>query len=143
MEPFSICEVTSTVLGLSLKLCTFFRAIKDAPKEIGDYLAVLESIRCVFMDVREYNSTHRQSLFASEDGLQLNFLEPALRDCELEFKLQLSFIESLDANSKASFFQRSRRRTEWVLRKTTIEGLTRKLEKVQGLLALAVATSSG
>ena len=143
MEPFSIYEVTATVLKVSWKLYKFFKAIQDAPEEVKEYLTTLESIRRVFQEVREYAAMHQNSEFRLQDGLQLSVVEPALKDCELEFTLQLSFIESLDPDATSSFFSRSRKRTEWVLRKETIEGLTRKLEKLQDLLNLALASSSG
>lgn len=143
MEPFSIYELTSTVLKLSLKLYKFFRAVHDAPEEIQEYLSVLESIRRVFQDVQEYATLHQQSAFALQDGVQLRVVETVLKDCELEFALQLSYIEKIDPSSISSFFARSEKRIEWVLRKETVEGLTRKLENLQALLAMAVTTSTG
>lgn len=143
MEPCSILELSSTVLKLSLKLYRFFKALHDAPEEVHEYLSVLESIRRVFQDVKEYAEAHLHSAFFEHDGMRLTVVEAALQDCELEFTLQLSNVEELDPATASSFFRAMGRQTKWVLRKETLEGLTKKLEKLQGLLSLAVMTSTG
>src|SRR5271156_2262970 len=135
MEPYSILELSNTVLKLSLKLYGFFKAVHDAPEEVHQYLSVLESIRCVFQDVKEYSEAHLRSAFFEHDGMCLTIVEAALRDCELEFALQRSYVEDLDPATASSFFRATGRKTKWVLRKETLEGLTKKLEKLQGLLS--------
>ena len=143
MDPVTILELTCSVLALSLKIYKFFRAIHDAPEEIREYLSALETTRRVFMDIQEYVEMHQMSAFALEDGMRLRVIEPALKDCELEFSLQLSFVESLQPEQRSSLFARSKKQGQWVLNKDTIEGLTKKLEKLQRLLSLAVTTSTG
>lgn len=143
MDAYSIFEASTTVLTLCNKLFKFFKAVYDAPEEVREYLVVLESIRLVFQDVQDYASMHLKSSFSSEDGLQLLAVQQVLKDSELEFALQPSLVEKLDPSTAKSFFSKSTRRTEWVLRKETVEELTRKLEKVQSLLILAVSTSTG
>ncbi|MCJ1260626.1 hypothetical protein MMC22_000488 [Lobaria immixta] len=143
MEPCSILELSSTVLKLSLKLYRFFKALHDAPEEVHEYLSVLESIRRVFQDVKDYAVAHLHSAFFEHDGMRLTVVEAALQDCELEFTLQLSNVEELDPATASSFFRAMGRQTKRVLRKETLEGLTKKLEKLQGLLSLAVMTSTG
>ena len=86
---------------------------------------------------------YQMSAFAVEDGMRLRVIEPALKDCELEFSLQLSFVENLRPEQRSSIFARSKKQGQWVLNKDTIEGLTKKLEKLQRLLSLAVITSTG
>lgn len=49
----------------------------------------------------------------------------------------------MDPDTAVSFCAKTRDQAKWVLKKTTIEGLTRKLEKLQNLLGLAVNTSTG
>ena len=143
MEPVSILELTTTVLELSWKLYKLFKSIHDAPDEIVEYLAVLEAVRRSFQDVQEYAEIYQRSSYVSEDGLRLKVVEQALKDCELEFALQLSLVESMKPISASSFFTKSSHKVKWVLKKETIEGLTRKLEKLQNLLGLAVTTSTG
>ena len=143
MDPVTILELTCSVLALSLKIYKFSKAIHDAPEEIREYLSALETTRRVFMDIQEYMEMHQMSAFALEDGMRLRVIELALKDCELEFSLQLSFIESLQPEQRSSHFARSKKQGQWVLKKDTIEGLTKKLEKLQRLLSLAVTTSTG
>ena len=143
MDPISILELTDTVLTLSQKLYKFFKAIHDASQHIREYLSILETVRCVFVDIKEYVEMHQLSPFAMEDGMQLRVIEPTLKDCELEFSLQLSYIENLQPKESFSVFTKSKKQAQWVLGKETIEGLTKKLEKLQHLLSLAVATSTG
>ena len=143
IEPASILELTSTVLELSRKLYKFFKRFLDAPEEIQEYLAALEAVRHVFLDIQEYVEMYQLSAFFKEDGMRLRVIEPTLKDCELEFKLQLSFVESMQPEKASSFIAKSRNQATWVLKKETIEGLTRKLEKLQSLLGLAIATSTG
>ena len=143
MEPCSILELSSTVLKLSLKLYRFFKAIHDAPEEVHEYLSVFESIRVVFQDVKEYAEAHLRSAFFERDGIRLTVVEATLRDCELEFTVQLSYVEDLDPATASSFLKGTSRKTKWVLRKETLQGLTKKLEKLQHLLSLAVTTSTG
>lgn len=143
MEPCSILELSDTVLKLSLKLYRFFKAVHDAPEEIHEYLSVLESIRCVFQDVKDYAEAYIRSAFFEHDGMRLTVVEAALRDCELEFALQLSYVGDLDPATASSFFRSVERKAKWVLRKETLEGLTKKLEKLQGFLSVAVTTSTG
>ena len=95
MDPGTILELTCSVLELSQKLYKFFKAIHDAPEEIREYLSAFESARRVFVDIQEYVEMYQMSAFAMEDGIRLRVIEPALKDCELEFSLQLSFVESL------------------------------------------------
>ena len=143
MDPVTILELTGTVLALSQKIYKFFKAIHDAPEEIRDYLSALETTRHVFIGIQEYVEMHQMSSFAVEDGMRLRVIEPALKDCELEFSLQLSFVESLQPEQGSSIFARSQKQGQWVLNKDTIEGSTKKLEKMQQLLSLAVITSTG
>lgn len=143
MEPCSILELSSTVLKLSLKLYRFFKAVRNAPEEVHEYLGALESIRHVFQDVKEYAKAHLRSAFFEHDAMRLTVVEAALRDCELEFALQLSYVENLDPATASSLFSTTGRKTKWVLKKETLEGLTKKLEKLQGLLSVAVTTSIG
>ena len=143
MDPITILELTGTVLALSQKLYKFFKAIHDAPEEIRDYLSALETTRRVFVDIQEYVEMYQMSAFAVEDGMRLRVIEPALKDCELEFSLQLSYVESLQPEQRSSLFVRSKKQGQWVLNKDTIEGLTKKLEKLQRVLSLAVTTSTG
>ena len=142
MEPCSILELSNTVLGLSLKLYRFFRAIHEAPGEIREYLGALDNIRCVFQDVKEYAEAHLHSAFFERDGLRLTVVEAVLQDCEREFALQLSYVEEMNP-ATTTLLRATSRRTKWVLRKETLEGLTRKLEKLQGLLSVALMTSTG
>ena len=51
MEPFSIHELSTTVLKMSWKIYRFFKAVHDAPIEVKEYLDTLENIRTVFVDV--------------------------------------------------------------------------------------------
>ena len=143
MDPVSILEFTCSVLALSQKLYKFFKAIHDAPEEIREYLSALETVRRVFVDIQEYVEMYQISAFAVEDGMRLRVIEPALKDCELEFSFQLSYVESLQPEQRSSIFTRSKKQGQWVLNKDTIKGLTKKLEKLQRLLSLAVTTSTG
>ena len=143
MDPVSVLELTCSVLALSQKLYKFFKAIHDAPEEIREYLSALETARRVFVDIQEYVEMYQMSAFAVQDGMPLRVIEPALKDCELEFSLQLSFVESLQPEQRSSFFAKSKKQGQWVLNKDTIERLTKKLEKLQRLLSLAVTTSTG
>lgn len=143
MEPCSILELSNTVLTLSMKLYRFFKAVHDAPEEVHEYLSVLESIRYVFQDVKEYAEAHIRSAFFEHDGMRLTIVEATLRDCELEFALQLSYVEDLDPATTSSLFRARGRKTKWVLRKETLEGFTKKLETLQSLLSIAVTTSTG
>lgn len=143
MDPGTILELTCSVLALSQKLYRFFKAIHDAPEEIREYLSALETTRRVFVDIQEYVEMYQMSAFAMEDGMRLRVIEPALKDCEQDFSLQLSFVESLQPEQCSSIFTRSKKQGQWVLNKDTIERLTRKLEKLQRLLSLAVTTSTG
>lgn len=143
MDPVSIFELTCTVLELSQKLYKFFNAIRDAPEEIRGYLSALEAIRRVFVDIQEYVEMYQLSAFVMEDGVRLRVIELALNDCEQEFALQLSFIEDSRPENASSFFAKAKKKVQWVFKKEIIEGLTRKLEKLQSLLSLAVATSTG
>ena len=143
MEPCSILELSKTVLALSMKLYRFFKAVHNAPAEVHEYLSVLESIRCVFQDVKEYAEAHIRSAFFEHDGMRLTIVEATLRDCELEFALQLSYVEDLDPATAPFMFRARGRKTKWVLRKETMEGLTKKLGNLQSLLSIAVTTSTG
>lgn len=143
MDPVTIFSLIITASELSAKLYRFFKALTDVREEVQEYLVVLDSIRVSFLDVKVYLQEHQQSSFATLDGIHLIILEKALKDCELEFTLQLSLVQSLDVSSASSVLGRSHRRTKWVLKKETIEGLTRKLEKSQSLLSSAIIISSG
>lgn len=88
-EPASILELTSTVLDLSRKLYKFFKAVRDALKEIQEYLFVLDSVRRVFLEVRDYPRMYQKSAFYVEDGICLRVVQPLFKDCETEFTLQL------------------------------------------------------
>ncbi len=143
MEPCSILELSSIVLKLSGKLYQVFKAIGDAPEEVHEYLSVLETLRCVFQDVKEYTDEHWRSPFFGHDGIRLTLVEALLRDCESEFTLQLSYVEELDPATAPSVFRSTGRKVKWVLRKETLQGLTKKLEKLQALLMAAVTTSTG
>lgn len=143
MDPVSIFELTCTVLELSQKLYKFFEAIHDAPEEIRGYLTALEAVRRVFVDIQEYVEMYQLSAFAIEDGMRLKVIELALNDCEQEFALQLSLIEDSRPENASSFFAKAKRKVQWVFKKEIIEGLAKKLEKLQSLLSLAVATSTG
>lgn len=143
MEPCSILELSSTVLKLSGKLYQFFRDIGDAPEEVHEYLGILETTRCVLQDVKEYTEERWHSSFFGHDGIRLTLVEALLRDCEMEFAIQLSCVEELDPATAPSFFRSTGRKVKWVLRKQTLKGLTKKLEKLQSLLIAAVTTSTG
>lgn len=144
MELASILELTTVVLKLSLKLYDFFNALRDAPEEIKEYLATLDLVRKAFCDVQDYMKRYGRSAFYAEDGMSLRVVEEALKDCEIEFSLQLSFVETMDPAKEApAFIARSRNKAKWVRNKEIIQGLTRKLEKLQGFLNLAVTTSMG
>lgn len=143
MEPCSILELSNTVLKLSWGLYQFFKAIRDAPEEIHGYLGVLENIRRVLQDVKVYAEDHWRSSFFGHDGMRLTLVEALLRDCELEFAIQLSYVEDLDPATGPSLFSSTGRKIKWVLKKETLEGLTKKLEKLQSLLIAAVTTSTG
>ena len=125
MDPVSVLELTCSVLALSQKLYKNFKAIHDAPEEIREYLSALETVRRVFADIQEYVGMYQMSAFAVEDGMRLRIIEPALKDCELEFSLQLSFVESLQPEQRSSLFAKSKKQGQWVLNKNTIEGLIR------------------
>lgn len=143
MEPASILELTSTVLKLSGKLYNIFKAFRDAPEESREYLTVLESVRRVFQNVQDYAGTYQRSAFFVQDGMRMKVVQSALKDCELEFTFQLSLVESMNPDTGTSLFTKSKDRAKWVFKKENIEGLTRKLEKLQGLLSLAMTTSAG
>jgi hypothetical protein len=143
MDPASIFSLIVTVSDLSSRLYGFFKALHDAPEEVREYLAVLERIRGLFVDVDVYVQEHQQSSFSTLDGICLTIVEKALKDCELEFSLQLTLVQDLDIDAASSLFGRAQRRTKWVLKKETINGLTRKLEKSQSLLSESILVSSG
>lgn len=130
-------------MKLSWKLYQFLSAIGDAPEEVREYLGILGTIRCVFQDVKEYAEDHWRSSFFGHDGMRLTLVENLLRDCELEFAIQLSYVENLDPATASSFFKSMGRKTKWVLKKETLQGLTRKLKTLQKLLIAAMETSNG
>lgn len=143
MDPVTILELTGTVISLSIKVYDFFKAVHDAPDDIQEYLHVLEQTRGVFQDTQDYCRRYISSSFHTNDGMELSIVQRTLEDCKLEFALQLSFIESLDPSSVSSFFRKAVRKTKFVLSEEKIEAFTQKLEKAQGLLSVAIATSTG
>ncbi|KAF9869576.1 hypothetical protein CkaCkLH20_12969 [Colletotrichum karsti] len=143
MDPGTILALSQIVIGLSIKIYDFFKTVHDAPKDILDYLLALEQTRVVFEDTQDYLRRHISSSFHIHDGLKLSIVQRTLEDCKLEFALQLSFIESLDPSTSSSFFKKAVRKTKFVLSEEKIEAFTQKLQRAQGLLSIAIATTTG
>ena len=74
MEPNSLLELSNTVLKLNWKLYRFFKAIGHAPKEAHDYLGILETIRCLLQDVKEYSEEHWRSSFFEYDEIRFCYM---------------------------------------------------------------------
>jgi hypothetical protein len=142
MEPCSILELSKTVLSLSLTLYNFIKAFRNVPREVQEYLSVLESTRLVFEDVQSYAEAHLHSPFFEDDGIRLTVVGRLLQDCKHEFTAQLSYVESLDPAVKQSIWDSSNRRRKWVFGKEALQTLTKKLEKLQNLLQSSITTSS-
>ena len=143
MEPCSILELSNTVLKVSWKVYKFFKAISDAPEEVYEYLHIPEATRGVIQSLEVYAESHERSLSTRSKGLSVAVVEKVLQDCELEFAMQLSYVEHLDPHAAPSFFKSTARKTKWVLGKDTLESLTKKLEKTQSLLHIAVTALNG
>lgn len=142
MEPFSIHELTVTVLKASWKVFEFCKAIHDAPSDIQEYVEVLKSTREILVNVEEYAAAHKKSNFESDDGTQLRALTTVLKECELSFTLQLSTLESYQGDNITSRFRRMRKRGEYLFRKEAIHQSMEKLRTLQSLLAQTVSTSA-
>lgn len=143
MEVCSVFDLTTTALSLSWKVYQFFRAVQDAPAEVGAYLEALEATRTTLHDVQEYAAAHEQSSFARADGLQLRTLTAVLKDCELAFGLQLSSMESYRTGDVTSRFVRLRKGAAFVFGRESMAKNTAKLLIWRDLLAHAMTTSIG
>jgi hypothetical protein len=143
MEACSIYELSATVLKLCEKLYKFFKALRDVPEEINEYLGALESTRVILADTQKYCELHQQSHFRTQDGMKLEVLYVTLKTCEIDFSYQLSLVESVDLRTASSWFSNLKHRTTWVFSKELIELSTSKLEKAQDRLHLAISASSG
>ena len=76
------------------------------------------------------------------DGMQLKVVESTPEDCEIKFAFRLPLVEGLSPDDRAPFWSRAGRNAHWVF-KDTIEGWTKKLEKLQGRSSLATIFSTG
>ena len=143
MEPFSIYELTTTVLKVSYELYSFLKAVHDAPSEVQEYLEALESTRKVLVGVQEHAADYERSDSLHTERSQLQILRAVLKECEISFTLQLSNLEDSHQKFEGAMFERIRKKVEFVLSKDAIKQSTKKLRASQNLLAQAVTTLVG
>ena len=85
-DPFAIIGLVDTVFGLGCNIYAFFSSLKDAPKEIRNFVEELEVFKSVLEEVRKYVKAFTVSSFVTEDALTLDIVEIALKQCEFEFQ---------------------------------------------------------
>jgi hypothetical protein len=143
MEPCSILELSTTVIKLSAAVYGFFKDVHNAPRDVTEYLLVLEGSRKIFVDVQQYADLHEQSAFTKVHRNQLDTLTVVLEECQLSFGTQVSLIESYRSGCSELNFQKLRKRCEWVFGRDAIQSAGAKLQSSQTLLIQALNVSSG
>jgi hypothetical protein len=144
-DPLSTAANAAAIVGqadvacrLGKELYEFFRAIKDAPRDIQNMLQELRSLEGTLLEVRKLAVDYADSPF-SNDGLSSVLLEQTLQGCVAESKSLLALVEKA-ATPATSAIDRFKN-FKWVLDHKKVEQSLGRLQRLRASLNMALSLS--
>lgn len=145
-DPLSTVANAAAIVGLAdvacrlgKELCEFFRAVKDAPRDIQHMLQELHSLEGTLLEVRKLTADYTDSSFSNEDSLSSILLEQPLQECVAEFKSLLALVEKA-ATPATSALDRFKG-FKWVLDHKKVERSLGRLQRLRNNLNMALSLS--
>ena len=147
-EPLSLVANVAGVVGLADVVCrlsrelyTFFTALKDASHDVQNMLQELEQLEAIILNIQNNAREYRNSLFATDDGLDLSGVSRALQGCQDEFTQLQAMVEKSGLNKVSGTAKGLANKVSWVLEEKKISKSCQRLERLKLLLTAALTTS--
>jgi len=141
-DPLSTAANAAAIVGLADVACRlgkelyeFFRAVKDAPRDIQNMLQELRSLEGTLLEVRKLAVDYADSSF-SNDGLSSVLLEQTLQGCVAESKSLLALVEKVATPATSAID-----RFKWVLDHKKVKQSLGRLQRLRTHLNMALSLS--
>ena len=146
VDPVSAAANVAALVGLadiairaSKDLYTFFKEIKDTPKEVSLLSAELQEVGTILSEIRDFSTQYGNSPFTTKDRLNLQGILSTLKACEQDVVNMRKKLKSLDTGTSQAKAKKLASQLHWVFMKDKVERFQRELGRHKALLSTTLA----
>lgn len=130
----SVVSLADILLRTGKEVYTFFRAVKNASKDVQSIIFELQQYEGTLMSIKKYVDSFNNSLFATNDRLSASGLLTNLQHCEAEFRVLKDIVEDSRRKRELGSIHKFASKVKWVFDEKKIAQCCQKLENVKSLL---------